>query len=589
MKKTIFIICLLIGFGSIQAQDEQSDYQKRYNGAKLFFTQGNYALAMEAFKPLIQADENNPYATYASFYYALSAYREGYLPMAKNMLLQIKQLYPKWSKLNEVNIWLSNIYFENEEYNSALNVLKEADDKGQKEFVSSLKQYHLNKIKSLSTLKNLYENNDDEAVLAQVLAKRISAQPLAERDQELLESLILKFDLDNEALNVPVITKSVFKEEYKVAVMLPFMVETLEPVDKRQVNYIVLDFYQGLQLAVDSLKSIGINIKLFAYDTKRDSTETANILAKDELKGMDLIVGPLYSHTTSLVSEFAYKNQINVINPFFSDSDITGNNPFSFLYKPSSESVGSRVANFVKDRVRNKVGIIFYGDFKRDSVLAYTYKHELEKDSFNIIITKKIERDSSRAILDLLLISDEKIKEAATEEAREKFTIGIDSVGHIFVASSNDLISSKVISAVETRGDSITVIGSADWMELPAINYDAYGRLNAILYAPGYTIQDTLGYEQFREKYVKRHKKSPSKFTEDGYEVMMLAGHSLYQYGKYFQIGWDQVDYLPGFISLGYDYRNSNNNKLVPVLSFEGEEMRIYLNREGTEDEDREQ
>ncbi len=589
MKKTIFIICLLIGFGSTHAQDEQSDYQKRYNGAKLFFSQGNYALAMEAFKPLIQSDENNPYSSYASFYYALSAYREGYLPMAKNMLLQIKQVYPRWSKKDEVNIWLANIYFENKEYNSALNVLKDVEGKDKEEFVLSLKHYHLNKIEKLSTLKSLYGNNDDDRAVAQVLAKRISTQSLAERDQDLLESLILKFELDHESLGVPVITKSIFKDEYNVAVMLPFMVESLEPNDKRPVNHIILDVYQGMQLAADSLKNIGINIKLHAYDTKRDSTQTAEILNKDEMKGMDLIVGPLYPTNTSLVNDFAYKNQINVINPFFPDSDITGNNPFSFLYKPSSETVGHRIADFVKDRLRNKVGIIFYGELKRDSVLAHSYKHELEKDSFNIIITKKIERDSSRAILDLLLISDEKIKEAATEEAREKFTIGVDSVGHIFVASSNDLISSKVISAVETRGDSITVIGSADWMELPAINYDAYSRLNAILYAPGYTIQDTLGYEQFREKYVKRHKKSPSKYVEDGYEVMMLAGHSLYQYGKYFQIGWNKVDHLPGFISLGYDYRNSNNNKLVPVLSFEGEEMRIYLNREGSDDDDREQ
>lgn len=589
MRYIIFIACLFIGYGSLQAQDPQDDFRKKYNGAKLFFNQGNYALAIQAFKPLIQTDENNPYSTYASFYYALSAYREGYLPMAKNMLLQIKQLYPRWSKIPEVNIWLANIYFENEEYNSGLNVLKDVDEDEHSRFLHDLKTYHLNKIKSLAALKSIYQNNENERVLGQVLAKRIANQPLADRDQEMLNNLILKFDLDHEKLNVPVITKSIFKDEYKVAVMFPFMVESLEPVDKRHVNYSILDVYRGMKLAVDSLNNIGINIKLYAYDTKRDSTKTANILAQDELKGMDLIIGPLYPHTTSLVSEFAYKNQINVINPFFPDSEIVGNNPFSFLYKPSSETVGRRMAEFAKKRARNKVGIIFYGEFKRDSVLAHAYKHEMEKDSFNIIISKKIERDSSRAILDLLLISDVKIKEAATEEARENLTIGLDSVGHIFVASSNDLISSKVISAVETRGDSITVIGSADWMELPAINYDSYTRLNAILYAPGYTIQDTLGYEQFRYKYVKRHKKSPSKFVEDGYEVMMLAGHSLYQYGKYFQIGWNEVDYIPGFISLGYDYRKANNNQLVPVISFEDDEMRIYLNREGSEDENREE
>jgi len=570
------------------AQDQSVDYSKQYTGAQLLFSQGNYNLAMEAFKPLIQADENNPYSSYASFYYAISAYREGYLPMAKNMFLQIKQVYPKWSKLTEVNFWLAHIYFENKEYNSALNVLKSIEDKKQQDFIKDLKKYHISGIEDLTVLKSLYEFNDSDELVGQILAERIAKKPLASRDQQLLEDLINKFDLDAEQLNVSHVTQSIFKDEYKVAVLLPFMVDNLEPVDKRKVNQFVIDVYEGMKLAVDSLRNSGVNVKLFAYDTRRDSVTTSRLLEKEEMKGMDAIVGPLFPKPIELVKEFAYANKINAVNPFFTNSEIIGNNPFSFLYKPSSEKVGAQAAEYVSGVARNKVGIIFYGDQKQDSVLAHAYKARIEKDSFNIIINKKIEKDSSRCILDLLLISNQKIKEASTEEARENYDIALDSIGHIFVASKNDLISTKVISAVETRGDSIMVVGSAEWLELPAINYETYLRLGVKLYAPSYMPKDTLGFDNFRKRYVKRHKMSPTDFSSDGFELMMLLGTSLKEYGKYFQLGWSEAGYIPGFISYGYNYSYSNSNQVVPILSFEDDQVKVILNRE-ISDGDKEQ
>ncbi|MTI20944.1 hypothetical protein E1176_07915 [Fulvivirga sp. RKSG066] len=578
--KYIAIVWLLFVGSAVIAQTTPEEYAKQYTGAHLLFSQGKYSLAMEAFKPLIKSDENNPFANYSSFYYALSAYRQGYVPMAKDMLLQVKQLYPKWSKIDEVNLWLAQIYFEQEEFNSALNILKSVKNKRSRDFIVDLKRYHITGIENLNTLKSLHKNNSEDEVVARVLAKRIAALPLADRDQELLERLIEDFDLDPEILNVSLVTKTVFKDSYKVAVILPFVVDKLEPVDKPKVNQFVLDIYEGIRLAVDSLKDSGIDIQLFAYDTKRDSVATSKILAKEEMKGMDLIIGPLYAKPIELVTQFAYTNQINVINPLFSNTDIIGKNPYSFLFKPGSEQVGVEAAKYVAKNARNKVGIIFYEDSKSDSTMAYSYKQRIEKDSFNIIMTQKIRKDESRAILDLLLISDEKIKEASTEEARSNYTIGIDSIGHIFVASDNDLISTKVISAVETRGDSITVIGSAEWMELPVINYETYGRLKTVLYAPAYMPKDTLGFKNFRNRYLKKHKKSPNKYVASGFELMMLMGKSLDKHGKYFQIGWGEEGFMPGFISYGYNFNQSNSNQLVPILRFDDEEMEVILNQE---------
>ncbi|MEL7003861.1 MAG: hypothetical protein AAFN93_14160, partial [Bacteroidota bacterium] len=109
--RTIIFVWLLIFAGAVSAQTDQS-FQRKYLNAKSLFREAKYNLAMEAFKPLIALDDENPFSAYSSFYFALSAYREGYTPMARDMFLQIRRIFPKWSKLDDVNLWLGNIYLE---------------------------------------------------------------------------------------------------------------------------------------------------------------------------------------------------------------------------------------------------------------------------------------------------------------------------------------------------------------------------------------------------------------------------------------------------------------------------------------------
>src|SRR5688572_11626281 len=120
MVKKLFVICLLTLLSN--SIFSQIDYNKQFFNAKQLFREGKYNLAMESFKPLIPYDQNNQFSEYSAFYYALSAYRQGYKAVAKDMLNQIKTLHPKWDKLDEVNFWLGKIHFDNRDYFQGLKV-----------------------------------------------------------------------------------------------------------------------------------------------------------------------------------------------------------------------------------------------------------------------------------------------------------------------------------------------------------------------------------------------------------------------------------------------------------------------------------
>src|SRR5690606_30410614 len=100
-----------------------------------------------------------------------------------------------------------------------------------------------------------------------------------EKDVMLLNYLIQEFKIDREKLAGPGI-KSIKKAEYNVAVMFPFMTDKLPTDNSNRPNQFLLDMYQGIRIAADSLNKTGEKIKLFAFDTEKDP-EKFKALLKD--------------------------------------------------------------------------------------------------------------------------------------------------------------------------------------------------------------------------------------------------------------------------------------------------------------------
>jgi predicted negative regulator of RcsB-dependent stress response len=84
---------------------------------------------MESFKPLIPYDSKNNFSEYASFYYALAAYNQGFKAVAKTSLNQLKATHPNWNKMDEVNFWMGKILLDERDYFQALKIFATVQDK----------------------------------------------------------------------------------------------------------------------------------------------------------------------------------------------------------------------------------------------------------------------------------------------------------------------------------------------------------------------------------------------------------------------------------------------------------------------------
>lgn len=78
----------------------------------------------------------------------------------------------------------------------------------------------------------------------------------------------------------------------------------------------MVEYYEGFLMAVDSLKRTGISLDLYVYDCGKEVSTLNTILAKNEMKSMNIIFGPMHQNQIKPLSDFAEKNDIRLVIPF---------------------------------------------------------------------------------------------------------------------------------------------------------------------------------------------------------------------------------------------------------------------------------
>ncbi len=571
MIRTGFLFMLMLCTLMASAQ---IDYSKQYFNGKDLFRQGKYNLAMETFKPLLTYDARNQFKEYGSFFYALSAYRQGFKAVAKDVFNQIKAQHPNWDKMNEVNFWLGKIYFDDKDYFQGLKTFAALTDKAFEKDIIAVKKSALEGITDVETLRMMHEEYPNDAVIGAALAWLLAKDITNDENHQQLEELIRKFDFKRSDF-LPEAPKTFYKNRYVVSVLMPFMINSIDPTPGKKRNQIILDFYEGMKLAADTLDSYGVNISLRAYDTERNTEKIRTILNTQELKNTDLIVGPFFSEENKVVQDFSLQNKVNTVNPFSNNSETIGNNPHAFLFQPSSETIGKASAAFLGTHTSRKNCMVFYGPAKKDSTMAASFMGAAVENGLQVVHSQRIYTKDVQKILEILATATE------YDEFNypSQFKLKKDSIGSIYMASDDALIYAKVIAGVEKRGDSIRVVGTENWLEDPALDPEKFETLGITLAAPNYSNTTKSSYRLFFNNFIRRYGRAPSQFAKMGFELMMFYGTQLKKNGVFFQDGLAKEPTVPGFLSEGFNYSISRDNRLVPFVQFRDGELMLVEKR----------
>ncbi|WKN43142.1 tetratricopeptide repeat protein [Tunicatimonas pelagia] len=560
LRNFILLTVALSGFTSQLFAQSGINYRQQYNQAKTLYEQGNYQQAIELFQPISRAEKSNPFAPYASYFYAMAAFRTGDTDLAKNMFRQIQSKYPRWKQMPEVLYGLANSYYESGNFDQAfkesdeLSKLPTATDSIRSD-LQKMKRYYLARTPD-EVLERLLLDYPGEKAVAEQLVTNITYSIYNEDQERKKDSLVERYSIDLSDLGVASQAASVRKEEYHLAAFLPFLQEKLDAdnAGNRVGNQFILDLYRGMELAAKDLQQEGINVQLHAYDTQREYDITQELLAQDEIKYMDVFIGPLYQGPFRAVSDYARDNQKYMFNPLSSNPQIIGDNRFSYLIKPSIVTEAKIAAQHAIDSLDATQAVVVTGPTKRDSARVFTFINEFQ-ETYNQEVHLEIIDDYNEETMELFV-----------EKLQELHDLG-ETV--VYVASDQELVITNTISAVVMSGLPLKVIGNGSWFDFTTISYEQLESLGVRLINSIYLDYRNDEVQEFRDRYRQTYYQIPSKNVFLGYDIVYFIGQMLNEYGVYFQEFFVTEAPVPSRFFQGYNYFQANDNQYVPIIQFE--------------------
>ena len=588
INKTIFQ--LLIIFFPIHLLFSQNYYETYVKGKK-FFYQKKYSEAIVYFDSLIS--KNNEFKIYSIYYSALCDFNLNKFDNAQKKLEDINLNYPSWSQLDEVNYWLVRLLLEKNEYESSFRILSGIKSKDIKNQLYEFLDPKVEEISDFNKLRKWHEVYPKNNVIAKYFGRKLLNEPLDKNVINKIQNILSSLTKENLFID---------NDDYifKVAVLLPFMFNENDNLSIIKKNKFITDLYNGMRLAINHLDSLGVSIKLYPYDTKRDPDVVKGILKSSYFNKMDLIIGPLYSSPVKLVSQYCLENKIFMINPLSSNNEIIDNNKYAMLFLPSNKTLAIKAAEYAKEKFnKNKNAIIFYENNKVDSLIASIYQNKMEENGFNFIYKQKVNLEDSRLILDSLtnsyelMLSKQEADSIDNIEGRivkdgrgiekldtiykyeEKFYIDDDSIGHVFTVSSNSLLSSNTLSAVDVRNDTISVLGFDEWLSYDVNTFDQLKRLDVSFISRKYINLNSEISNFIKDKVVNSYGEVPSDNLFIGFGLINMIGKIIGKYGNYFQFGLRNEKFIQGDVFEGFQYDYMNDNQFVPILKIIDSELKI--------------
>ncbi|AFM05543.1 amino acid/amide ABC transporter substrate-binding protein, HAAT family [Bernardetia litoralis DSM 6794] len=578
MRFTLFlsiIASLLFSFSPIFSF-AQVDYQSYYQKGKTELSNKNYSAARQSLIMAMQENSSNGFLFPASYLYVMASYKGGDLATAytkvSELLIKAKNATLPSDQFQEMLYLGGVIAFEKDQSLQAMTWLEQI--KGSKLHipVQNLKATFLPK-KSVAELKLLYQKFSKDRVLSETLADKIAQQDeTSEEDKKIIKDIEFAYGYTSpyQKKQNSVSDKIVKKKEYNVAIMLPFRLQNESSA--REVQSF-LDLYEGMKVAQEDLKNEGITINLLPFDTENDANNVRRLIGLSAMKNVDMFFGPLYPTTLPIVSDFAQENGISMVNPLSYTPDLIEGKKNTYLFESSYHTQAKAVANYSFDSLNADKAYIIYGNSRKDSILAYSYKKTVEEKGGKIMVFEKVNAGSSTFNKIRSLLSPIAKKPARLKEGEKFKKPEGDTTAHIFVASSELAVAGSVISVLKTSMVDIPLFIDKDWLNFEQIDMNDFMDRSVFFIYTDYI--SPLKNKEFVKKYINKTNLLPSEYAYVGYESLYFFGKTMYKYGVNFENQLQKERFRDGKVMIGQNYYGSNDNQLVPLLRFVNNRLEI--------------
>lgn len=327
----------------------------------------------------------------------------------------------------------------------------------------------------------------------------------------------------------------------QAALILPFGLDGSASNTQPQL----VEYYEGLLLAIDSLKQEGANIDLYVYDAPDASASLDNLLSKPELSRMDLIIGPRHNNHIKQVADFAKKHNIRLVIPFTSKDSEVFSNPYIFQINTPQAYLYAEVYRLFADYFANyNILFIETGDGQEKTDFIKGMKTELDT------------RGISHATIPMPDVPEKVTAHLHTE----KPNIIIPTSGSN-VALIKLLPILQLVVRAEENPYQLHLFGYPEWQKYYNDHLQAFYELDTYFYSSFYTnnLLPTAKnfHNKFRYWYNKEMINTYPRYGMLGFDTGYYFLKALHRYGNRMEEYLDKEISTP--VQTGFHFERVNN------------------------------
>ena len=323
----------------------------------------------------------------------------------------------------------------------------------------------------------------------------------------------------------------------KVALLLPFsakdypvFVDTLVekmPVQISARSEQFISFYEGVLLAVDSLKNQGYKVNLKVFDTERSAEKMYTMVDEIDRFHPDLIIGPVYGSVYKALMDDLTNKNIPVIYPLSSRSEEFGVYPDFIQVNPSMKALTVAMSDWLREEAEeanlvclNLTGNEVSHSDLEDIRLFKEYMHRIGSMNFYDWNTSAVPLDGLR------------------------FQLLPDRENIIILPTTKEAEVSKILPVLSalTDGYRITVVGFPEWQAFTSVDHETYFKLNTKIFTYSYVDNTTEPAKRFALKYRKYFYTEPNNLA---YKAFDMSLYFIELAAKYRDRTLDALEFYP--------------------------------------------
>lgn len=318
----------------------------------------------------------------------------------------------------------------------------------------------------------------------------------------------------------------------KVGVILPFSHDskTLEREEmklEKDPNLIpqvkpYIEYYEGFLVAMDTLRSRGINAEIFVFDSHRDSTVISDLVQSGKLSQMDMVIGPVFQKEYAIVADYCRKNAIWSVYPMNSQNPELSRNPYSIQINPSFESQISQAVKYMAS-YNNKNYIVVYGDTPEEKNFVKYYQ-KLFSEAFKLNFPALPLPYHEVFYSEKGMSGIEKVLKDTTDNV-------------IILTSGNQAFILDMLNRLNnlSKTKRIVLTMMPQWRKFEKnIEFDHLFNMQAVSFVPFYVDPGNALVRSFNREYNSRYKMFPGEYSYMGYDAGLYLITLLNNYGRDF-------------------------------------------------------